>query len=366
MTIEEINKLPMVFIVGMGRSGTTLLRTILDANEEILFAPEGKIIVALKQKYKHKTIWTPDLLNEFIIDLYKDVVFNKWGISKDDLLNKFLSYPSEKINFSFLLKIIYLSFPSPYPKKNIQILGDKNPINSIFIKELLEVFPDAKFIHLVRDYRDCILSNRKLFKRQNIYALSQLWKIYNSWISVYSNKYPKKFLLVRYEDFIDNPEKCMTEICEFIGLTFESRMLNFYEVMNNEGLKKHKEIIEYTHPNLLNKVNKDSLSKWKTEFSLEEQEKIAFILENYGLTYGYDKNPNYTGRKYRLFSIIGFWVNIKDFFIIKGYYLLPFSIRDFFRKITRFLFEKTGWYTVYNQVDLISEMVEKKNKKSGF
>jgi len=365
MTVEEINKIPMVFIVGMGRSGTTLLRTILDANEEVLFAPEGKIIVSLKQKYKHKTAWTPQLLKEFTNDLYKDVSFTKWGIIQENLLDKFLSFPMEKISFSFLLKYIYLSTPSLYVKKNIRILGDKNPVYSIFIKEILEVFPDAKFIHLVRDYRDCISSHKKLFKRQNIFALSQLWKIYNSWISIYSKNYPKNFLLVRYEDLVLNPDKIMIEICDFIGMPFERNMLNFYEKMNDERLKEYKEIIEFTHPNLLKKINSESISKWKTELSISDQDKIAYILETYGLNYGYDKNPNYKGRKFQLQAIVGFWINIKDFFIVKGYYLMPFVIRDFFRIITRFIFEKTGWYSVYNQVDLITELARKKNRISN-
>src|SRR5688572_10251408 len=183
MTIEEINKIPMIFIVGMGRSGTTLLRTIMDAGEECVFASESKIIIHLKQKYNHKKYWSEELLEEFLTDLYKEIKFrSSWGITKEELRVKFSELPLEKINFPLLCKVIYLSYPSLYPKNKIRVIGDKNPTYSIFIPELMEIFPDARFIHLIRDYRDCILSNKKLFKRQSLFALSQLWKIYNSWI----------------------------------------------------------------------------------------------------------------------------------------------------------------------------------------
>lgn len=364
MTIEEINKMPMIFIVGMGRSGTTLLRTILDAGEECVFATESKIIIHLKQKYNHKKNWSIELIDEFLTDLYKETKFRvSWGISKEELREKFVSLPMEKITFPLLCKMIYLSYPSFFPKNKIKIIGDKNPTYSIFIPELLEIFPDAKFIHLIRDYRDCILSNKRLFKRQSLFALSQLWKIYNSWITVYSKKFPDRFYFLKYEDLAIEPEKKVREICQFTGLEFNLAMLDYHEKLNEKYDKEANILIPHVHPNLLKKVNTENIGKWKTEFSLEDQKKIAFILDEYGCRYGYDKNPEYKGEKFNLRATYGFFINVKDVFVIKGYFLLPFFIRDSISKAGKYLFKKTGYFTVYNQGDLLHEIVKKQQSE---
>jgi hypothetical protein len=365
MTIEEINKLPMVFIVGMGRSGTTLLRTILDAGEECLFAPEAKVIVHLKQKYNHRKNWSSSLLNEFIEDLYKENAFKDyWGIDRTDLSSKFHLLPLQKITFPLLCKIIYLSYPSDFPKNKIRLLGDKNPVYSVFLPELLEVFPNAKFIHIVRDYRDCILSNKRLFKRQNIFALAQLWKLYNSWIDIYSRKYPNQFYLLRYEDLVADPDKIIHEICVFSGLVFNPKMLDFHQNLNETITNETNILIQHTYPEILKKVNLENIGKWKNELSKEEQKKIAYVLNEYGVKYGYEKNSSYQSEKFPFRSIFGFWVNIKDLFIIKGYFILPFFIRDFISQLARFVFDKTGYFTVYNQGNLIKELANKKIEAS--
>jgi hypothetical protein len=363
MTIEEINKIPMVFIVGMGRSGTTLLRTIFDASEESLFAPEAKVIVHLKQKYNHKKNWTAELLDEFIVDLYKENSFkNNWGIGRNSLSEKLHSLPLEKITFTLLCKVIYLSYPSVFAKGKIKLIGDKNPVYSVFLPELLEVFPDALFIHLVRDYRDCILSNKKLFKRQNTFALSQLWKLYNSWIDIYSRRFPSQFYLLKYEDLVTDPENVVKKLCDFVGLNFNPKMLEFHQKLNEKLDKDVNIVIQHTHPELLKKVNADNMGKWKNELSQQEQNQIAYVLNEYAIKYGYEKTDSYNGDKYPFRSVYGFWLNIKDLFIIKGYFLLPFFIRDLIAKSAKFVFDKTGYFTVYNQGNLLIELVTKKNE----
>lgn len=60
LTINEIEKLPMVFIIGRGRSGTTLLQTIMDAHPTIITANESPFIINLKQKYSKINQWSAE------------------------------------------------------------------------------------------------------------------------------------------------------------------------------------------------------------------------------------------------------------------------------------------------------------------
>jgi hypothetical protein len=189
MSVEEIKQLHFVFILGRSRSGTTLMQTILDANESVVLPIESRLIVHLKKKYFHISRWTAEILDEFIIDLYKDKKFARyWSVDPLKLRQYIDQLPISELDFKVLIKVVYLNYPSPFPKGRIMLIGDKNPIYSIFTKELFEVFPDAKFIHLIRDYRDNIVSNRTVFKRQSVARLALGWKLYNIFIEKMKKK----------------------------------------------------------------------------------------------------------------------------------------------------------------------------------
>lgn len=365
MTVKEINSIPFVFIVGMGRSGTTLLRTIMDAGEETIFPIESKIIVFLKQKYHHKKNWSIELLDEFLVDLYKEIKFVRgWKVNEVELRSKFLEYPIHEISFSFLIRLIYLTFQSHFSKTGIKLIGDKNPVYCIFISELMEVFPSAKFIHIVREYHDCILSNKKLFKQKNVSALAQMWKMYNSWIEIHARNRPEIFYRIRYEDLTSSPEKMVRELCAFTGLNYNERMLDFHLKLNEKLDKDLNIIVQHTHPKLLNAISSDSVGKGKMELSENELEQIAYILSEYGTKYGYQKYENYSGKKYRWKTFKGFVLNIIDIFIIKGYFLTPFAIRNLIRKTSTFLYEKLGYYTVYSHEDFLYDLAKSKRKEA--
>ena len=360
MTIEEINKIPMVFIVGMGRSGTTLLRTILDANSETLFPPEAKVIIHLKQRYNHKKKWTNQLIDNFLDDLYTEVKFAKnWNINITDLRNQILKYDLKDINFPILIKLIYLNFPSNFDKKSIKVLGDKNPSYSLFIPELKEVFPNIKIVHLIRDYRDCILSNKKLFKRKNVFALAVLWRIYNTKIKMDCKELDIEYLAIRYEDIVYKAKDSITSLCEFIHITFDESMLNFNKEIKLEPMTHL--VLMKTHPGLAQPINDSSVGKWKKEFSEIEKRRISYVLNDFGVQFGYEKIDHHSSYFWGMMR--GYVINYLDTAIIKGYFLLPFSIRKLIRKTANMIFAKTGFYTVYNQGNLLHQLA--KDNKLG-
>lgn len=235
MNISEIEKIPFVFIVGRGRSGTTLLQNILDANKHVLMPIESRLIIYLKQKYFTKTKWNTNDVLGFIDDIYLDKKFRKyWNIKKELLQGKFLAIPLQKINFNLLCKIIYLSYESPYQKNKIQLLGDKNPTYSIFVKELMEIFPEAKFIHIIRDYRDNVLSNIKVIKTESLPIASHGWVCYNQEIEKIKKNNPTIFLTLKYEDLVASPEENTKRICSFLALEFNQEMLGFNKIIKKK------------------------------------------------------------------------------------------------------------------------------------
>lgn len=357
MTIEEIEKIPMIFIVGVGRSGTTLLRTMMDTSSEAIFPPESRLIIHLKKKYIHKTNWSIHLVDEFLEDLYKEKKFvYGWQVDRQKLRAYILSFPLEKIRFRTLVKMIYISFSSNFEKDKIKLIGDKNPAYSMFVEELIEVFPAAKFIHIVRDYRDNILSRKKITLRQNVANLAVWWRFCNTLIERSKKENPEKFYTLRYVDLVEDPENKMRKIFTYSRLKFDRNVLRYHENLEEKLDDQNLDIIKAIHPNLFNEINTNSVGKWKNELSQSELDVITYILGDYGKTYNYEPYEDFSGKKYRFKAIIGFLISFKDICTTKGYFLLPIIIRDFLRKVSDFLFKKFGYYNVHNFSNYIVEI----------
>lgn len=360
LTIDEIESLPFLFIVGRGRSGTTLLQTMLDANPHVILPLESRLIIFLKKKYLHVKLWTPKLIEEFIIDLYKEKEFNaSWNVDKEGLQKTIHSYPLNKLNFQVLCKIVYLSYPSPFKKTNFLLIGDKKPLYSIFINEIREVFPQARFIHLIRDYRDNILSNREVFSRKNIGVLAHAWKTFNIDIEKAKVKNKKIFYTVRYEDLVTSPEKHIREICDFTSIPFYSEMMSTHTKMKEVYGKTKTPTVQKLHSNMLTPINTNQINKWEKKLTKDEIALADYICGSYAKQYNYNIVSNKTKTILFLNSFFGKCRSQFDNFIVKTYYKLPFKIRDFINLTSAKLFQKFGFTNYYNHADFMFKKQEK-------
>lgn len=357
MKLEEIKKTSFVFIVGAARSGTTLLQMILDAHPSVIFPTESKLIVHLKQKYFKVTNWTEELIDEFIIDLYKERTnFAKfWSISPDKLRENIKSFPVNKLSFEALCKMVYMHYPSPFIKQKITLIGDKNPDYSAFINELLEVFPNSKFIHIVRDYRDNVVSNKQTFGVKNVNVLAQHWKIFNEMIEISKKNKRVKFYELRYEDLVTNPEYSVSEICKFLDLEFKVEMLNYSNRVKIEEVKEvkkqHLQVLEEIHPNILKPISALQINKWEKNLSNDELELIDYICGDFAKKYDYIRQTRVKKWNYFIKSYFGFCKIYSVIYVKKIYYKMPFWIRDSIRVVSQKLYDWFKFSTHYNNHD---------------
>ncbi len=90
-----------------------------------------------------------------------------------------------------------------------------------------EVFPEARFIHLLRDARDCAKSAVAAGFSGNVYHGLEPWmNSEESWDRLLPRLKPEQYIEVRYEELVSEPERVLTEICEFLGLAFEPQMMD--------------------------------------------------------------------------------------------------------------------------------------------
>ncbi|MCB9335417.1 MAG: sulfotransferase [Flavobacteriales bacterium] len=355
--MQDLNKIPFLFIIARGRSGTTLLQNIMDANPHVVLPIESKLIIHLKQKYFRVKSWNDKLLDEFIIDLYKDLKFSThWNVDKQQLIASIKSYPKSSLTFQILCKLIYLSYPSPFKKEDVLLIGDKNPIFSMFVPELREIFPDAKFIHLVRDYRDNIVSNIKTFNFEKLPVLTHGWVAYNKFIENEKIKVPNLFFTLRYEDLVNNPEENILGICNFLQIPYNEKMLNFNIAINervNEELDEKKKMqVKEIHPNVLKPISTSQIDKWKKHLTSKQLDLIEFVAGDYGKKYKYYPSKDISKSiTIKIISLVGLIRQRFNFFIIKNYYRLPFIIRDLMGKISLFLHNKFNYSNYFNNAD---------------
>jgi tetratricopeptide (TPR) repeat protein len=198
-----------VFIVGMPRSGTTLLEQILASHSSVFGAGElndMKVIAALTQKYSSFQTSYPNSLPGLKIGDYRRL--------GEEYLKRISQLPGD----ASVARII-----------------DKHPLNFQFVGLIFTMFPRARVIHTVRNPLDTCLSCffQNFTKGQDYsFDLKSLAFFYNDYrrlMEHWETVYPGRILSVRYEDVIDDQGQETRRMLDYLGLNFEAACLEFHK-----------------------------------------------------------------------------------------------------------------------------------------
>lgn len=275
-----MNDVQQFFILSNPRSGSSLLRVICDSHQKLSVPPESGFIEWWYQKYKSWNVFdskNPEKINQFCKDLESSKKFETWNFDlnlfKDLILNE---TPS---NYSQLLTLVYISF-GLQRGKDILVFGDKNNYYINKTKLLNELFPNAKYIHVVRDGRDVATSYKAMKYLEttskyipklsnNITEIANEWQENNQILTSFSNNLPKnQLLIVRYEDLILQLEEECKKITNFLNVPFDKNMLNYYNI-NKELNLEPKETLDWKRKTL-EKPDVLNIGKYKELLSEEE------------------------------------------------------------------------------------------------
>lgn len=193
-----MDKKQNVFIIGYPRSGTSLLRVILDSHLDISIGPEIKFLQKIIRKY-------PMTFADFLEVSKREKTDYQFSI--DDCKNIY----NKSTNWNSLLENWCNLYSSKRGKK---IWGDKTPQSYKYLLPLIKAFPDAMYIYIVRNPFDVMGSmiSKGWYKRPK----SILAWCYSNFIS--TRLKTKNNLFIRYEDFADNPQKHVEIILNKINL----------------------------------------------------------------------------------------------------------------------------------------------------
>ncbi|WP_293125317.1 sulfotransferase [Microcoleus sp. bin38.metabat.b11b12b14.051] len=272
-----------IFIIGAERSGTTLLRLMLTAHSDICIPPESLFFVALESKYGTVSDLRPQI-EDFLNDLYNNNFhrFGEWNFDRELLLNNLTN--NQQLSYVQAVYTVYQTYRQQFDP-TASIWGDKNPFHIYQLGKIRRYFPGVKVILIVRDFRDCYNSVKKLVAKKQergevwpglktVEELTHQWNQVVKIIEKYHQKW-EQFYLVYYEDLVREPSVQLAKICKWLGVDFQESMLEFYHKNAAEGLVPPSQIM--WHPNTLEPVGIKGINAWKDELSLAELETIELM-----------------------------------------------------------------------------------------
>ncbi|HEV2488861.1 MAG TPA: sulfotransferase [Candidatus Acidoferrales bacterium] len=250
------------FIVGAMRSGTTLLRLMLVGHPRLAIPPESHFLPALLE--------FEDSSGQLAIN--RERVIN-WLISHQRLADFGLTTLWMRTTLSTLepfttSTIGYALFAEYARREGKARWGDKTPRYRSFIPQLSRLFPEAKFIHVLRDGRDTALSAwRAQFGPRTWPAAVHDWRVAIRDVRKGQRSISaESFLEVRYEDLIANPQAVLTQICNFLNEEYDPKMLHFSDAAEREVPAWE----SAWHSKLQKPLDANNTGKWKTELTPEQ------------------------------------------------------------------------------------------------
>ncbi len=257
---------PPFFIVGVGRSGTTLLMSMLNAHPEVTMPPETHFL-------RRQVI--PDHgvgLEKAEERLGEDKYFSRLGFNSSELL-EFFREERVQFDWSLLYRKILLEY---LEESGGSFIGDKDPKSVEYLPVIKAIFPDAKIIHMVRDPRDVVLSRGKAG-----------WSKDRSWFThplAYRVQFQlgrergrelfgENYLEIKYEELITGPEEILQGVSDFLDIDFSERMLDFgdsAEELVAEDEKSWKK-------NVTGPLKQDNYRKWENQMERRDVVRIEGI-----------------------------------------------------------------------------------------
>jgi len=277
---------PPFFVLGSPRSGTTLLRAILCAHPEVFVPPEngalGGMIRVFGSQRSSDWIEVVDAVLEKFTHGYE---FSYWDVDMRSITEKAKAIPHGKRSLAALLQLLYAEYGSKKaPGK--RFWGDKTtPGGFHYIYKVALVFPEANYIHIVRDGRDCVTSSvRAGFFNKSYQEAAYAWQDNVRLCRRFGRSVGERFHELRYEDLVTSPRSQVERLCSFLRIEPASAMLEHQSLVQNST--PDVSAIGH-HGNVRHPISTKRLGKWQAELPESERERVSKIVAPELAFYGY-------------------------------------------------------------------------------
>jgi sulfotransferase family protein len=271
------------FIVGCGRSGTTILRLMFSAHPDVAIPPESQFIARLAASWPRMV--TGDGVDADAIVALIGRRLDHMEIDRDlararlrELRDRTPRAATEAI------------FAMVTERAGKSRWADKTPIQVEEIPTIAGVFPGARFLHIIRDGRDVALSfMERPFGPRDVWDAGRLWdRLVRAGVRAGAELDAERYREVRYERLVASPEETLAELCRFVDLDPRPEMLRFFERGGGDLTASERE----NHPNVSRPLT-TGLRDWRTEMAPGDVEAFEAVAGPLLSELGYERRfPN--------------------------------------------------------------------------
>jgi Sulfotransferase family len=250
-----------VIVLGVRRSGTTLLRVMLDRNSELAVPDESYFVPQLARR--HRGTIEPE---SFVEDLRRLPTLAEWGLAPDTVAERL----RPGMTTGAAIAAVFEAYAAERGKDR---WGDKTPLYMQHLPLLERLFRDASFVHLIRDGRDAALSYLSVaegimtegwgYPRDAAGFACQWATEVRAARALGERVGPGRYLELRYEALVSDPAGELRHICSFAGLEYDDTMLGY--VGETESARKE-------HQQRLNEPPRVGVRNWRTEMPVADRE----------------------------------------------------------------------------------------------
>ncbi|WP_141732237.1 sulfotransferase family protein [Oligoflexus tunisiensis] len=204
---------PPIFVIGTGRSGTTLMRLMLCAHPRIYISHEASFYVwdALYARGRNAR----DFLRYYV----QTFSFRWLGIDPTDVLRSVdASCPRDKAHQAFTATMRLKAAQYNKPR-----WGDKTPSHTAYLRKIFADYPDARVIHMVRDPRGVVMSlSRMPWASDSLVANSLFCETARAQVEPFKDR----VIEVKLEDLLAEPRATMQTVLDFVDEPWDDAVLN--------------------------------------------------------------------------------------------------------------------------------------------
>jgi hypothetical protein len=247
------------FVVGVARSGTTLLRQMLRGHPRLAIPRESHFVPDALQSS------TPEAALERVLS---DRHFHTWDVDPDDVRRRVagLATPTPAA-------VVRAAFEAYADAQDKPRWGEKTPAYVFHVALLADAFPDARFVHLVRDGREVIQS---LLERRwgpdDLLLAARFWRRGVRAAQRDGARVGSRYVEVRYDELVAEPAAVLEQICAFLGEERAAEMLDY----SPRAAEEHEEL-PGLHRHLLEPPT-PGLRDWRARWSDDVTAKVEAVI----------------------------------------------------------------------------------------
>jgi hypothetical protein len=210
---------PAAFIVGVTRSGTTLLRLMLDAHPELAIPPETHFIPELAAACEAEG----DARRTFLRVLTAHERWPDFRLDRLALAERLAMI--DPFETGAALRAFYALYAQRFGKPR---WSDKTPVYVHHMTLIQRLLPESHFIHLIRDGRDAAVSiMERAFGPDSFESAARLW-VERIEAARRQQSELRHYLEIRYEELVRRPRPVLTAVCRFLDLPWNDAMLHYF------------------------------------------------------------------------------------------------------------------------------------------